>query len=697
MSTRATAAPDRRDPPSGHAADLTWAIALPVTGLVVAVAVFLVPWLVPAQRTPSLHFFADAPVRPEPREQATFLVLLGLPPLLAGAAWFAARRRRSLNDFVAAGLALPVQALLVALVAVCWVRQLGVRAYVDPWQGVVAVLAGLAAGLLVLAPLGRPLPGWASRVRVGTRTGFLLGVVVTLAALSFSVFRGGNIAAAQLGTYFHLPFVLNEFAAVTAGLAPSVDFTAQYTFVLPYLTSPFFAAAGPGVLPFTTLMAVLSAVAFLSVLFVFSRVTGSWGWALALYLPFLSFSLFPVHQGGAQLYYSANYWAIMPLRYLGPFVTLAVCVWALGRPTPLRLVSLGCLAGLTLCNNIEFGLPAFAGVLFALLATTAERRVAALARLALGAAAGIVVFAGLTLAWSGALPNPVAMVAFARQFATDGFFLLPIESPLGLHVVGFLTYVACFVVVALRILRRTEPPTVKERSATAALAFAGVFGLGTAAYFVGRSDPEVLIMLFAAWSLALSLLACELVRHLRSLPAGALLRRATLVLPVALVAGHLALMATTLAWDRQILRQPGRLLSSSAPRVFDAAVMRGLVRDCATPGESVALLHPLGHVIADREGVHDVMPFSHPGAIATFEQVADVRSAIEDASVRRVFADGGTRPELREMLTRAGFARAIVRVDPAVDPNFSPVTGAETQELLVRGLPRSRACAEPPK
>lgn len=697
MSAGAAAAPERQDPHSGDGAGLTWAIALPVTGFVVAVAVLLVPWLVPAQRTPSLHFFADAPVRPEPREQATFLVLLALPLLLAGAAWFAARRRRSLNDVMAAGLALLVQALLVALVAACWVGQLGVRAYVDPWQGVVAVLAGLAAGLFVLAPWARPLPAWMGRVRVSTGTAFLLGVLVTLAALSFSVFRGGNIAASGVGTYFHLPYVLNEFAAVTAGLAPSVDFTAQYTFVLPYLTAPFFAVTGLGVLPFTALMAVLSAVAFLSVLFVFNRATGSWGWGLALYLPFLSFSLFPAQQSGAQLYYSADYWAIMPLRYLGPFVTLAVCVWALGRPTPLRLVSLGCFAGLTLCNNIEFGLPAFAGVLFALLATTAERRLAALARLALGAAAGIVVFAGLTLAWSGALPNPATMLFFARQFAADGFFLLPIESPLGLHVVGFLTYVACFVVVALRILRRTESLTVRERSATAALGFAGVFGLGTAAYFVGRSDPEVLIMLFAAWSLALSLLACELARHLRSLPAGALLRRATLVLPVALVAGHLALMATTLAWDRQILRQPARVISSSAPRVFDAAVMRGLVRDCATPGESVALVHPLGHVIAGREGVHNVMPFSHPGAIVTFEQVADVRSAIDDASVRRVFADGGTRPELREMLMRAGFVLAVVRVDPAVVPAFSPVTGAESQELLVRGLPRSRACADSPE
>jgi len=258
---------------------LTWAIALPVTAFVVAVAVFLVPWLVPAQRAPSLHFFADAPVRPEPREQATFLVLLGLPPLLAGVVWLAARRRRSLNDFLAAGLALQVQALLVALVAACWVRQLEVRAYVDAWQGVVAVLAGLAAGLLVLAPWGRPLPAWTSRARVATGPAILLGVLVTLAGLSFSVFRGGNIAAAQLGTYFHLPYVLNEFAAVTAGLAPSVDFTAQYTFVLPYLTAPFFAATGVGVLPFTSLMAVLSAVALLCVLYAFRRTTGSWGWA----------------------------------------------------------------------------------------------------------------------------------------------------------------------------------------------------------------------------------------------------------------------------------------------------------------------------------------------------------------------------------------------------------------------------------
>ncbi len=678
--------------PGERPAEITWAVALPVAALVVAVAAFLVPALVPPVRAPSLRFFADAQVRPEPREQAVFLALLSLPLLLAGTAWLAVRRWPTPRPALAAGVALPVQALLVALVAACWILQLEVRAYVDLWQGVVAVLAGLAVGGLVLAPSRPALPAWTRCVRVGKGTALVGAILVTLAALSFSVFRGGNIAGAQPVTYFHLPYVLDEFAAVTAGLAPSVDFTAQYTFVLPYITAPLFAVAGVEVLPFSALMAVLSAIAFLSVLFVFRRVTHGWGWAFVLYLPFLSFSLFPAQQRGEQLHYIANYWAIMPLRYLGPFVTLAVCVWVLARPTPRRLVILGFAAGLTLCNNVEFGLPAFAGVLFALVATIPNRRIAALGCSAIGATGAVMVFAGLTLAWSGALPVPTAMVAFARQFAAAGFFLLPIESPLGLHVIGFMTYVACFVVAALRALRRSDLPTVEARSLTAALAFAGVFGFGTASYFVGRSDPEVLIALFAPWSLALSLLACELALNLRTVAPSALVRRLPSVLPAALVASHLALMATTLAWDRQLLHQPERLTQQGAPRVFDAAVMGGLVRDCATQGEAVAVMHPLGHVIAAREDVHDVMPFSHPGAIVTFEQVEDVRKAVDNASVRRAFVDGGLRVELRQMLSQAGFVLAAARDDPAVAPAFSAITGATRQELFVRGLPPAEAC-----
>ena len=235
-------------------------------------------------------------------------------------------------------------------------------------------------------------------------------------------------------------------------------------------------------------MTGLSLVACLAVYGVFREVTGRTWEALALYVPFLALSLFPWAEQGLVREFNGNYFGVLPGRYLGPFVVAWLCALAVRRR---RLpIWLPCFAaGLTTFNNAEFGTPCALALLVALFAgSDQETPITARARVILGQAtigflAAAALVCAVVLVRTGELPDPGLLTYYSNVFARQGFGLEPMPT-LGLHIALYLTYVAALLTAAVRYVSRRA-----DRTTTAMLAYAAVFGLLTTEYFAGRSLP----------------------------------------------------------------------------------------------------------------------------------------------------------------------------------------------------------------
>ena len=227
--------------------------------------------------------------------------------------------------------------------------------------------------------------------------------------------------------------------------------------------------------------------------------------ALGLYLPVLATSFFMVRgtlRGPRDL---GTYFGMFPLRYAGPYLLAWLSARQLERHhESARMWPLWLVAGLVLLNNFEFGFPA-AGASLAAYLWTAPLNRRALLRLARAVATGLAgalaLVSLLTLLRAGVLPRLWRLTDYARLYARDGFAMLPIREPLGLHIVVYLTYVAAIVTATVRSARGAS-----NRVLTGMLAWSGIFGLGAGSYFVGRSHPEALIASFSAWAFSLALL-----------------------------------------------------------------------------------------------------------------------------------------------------------------------------------------------
>jgi hypothetical protein len=217
----------------------------------------------------------------------------------------------------------------------------------------------------------------------------------------------------------------------------------------------------------------------------------------------------------------------------------------------------------------------------------------------------------------------------------------------GLHLVIYLTFVAALAVATVRAVR-DEPDALL----TGMLAWSAVFGLGTGAYFVGRSTPDDLIALFFPWSLALALLTIPALRAL----AAASWRRPPLV-ALTCVFGFAA-MACSLA---QVPTPWGQLnrLQRTGPRVLAVFADRSFVAHHTARDEHVALLLPLGHRLGAALGVVDVVPYSSVLTMPTIEQLDETLAALHKAGGHKLFlAPGDVTTGMEDALRAAGFTLA---------------------------------------
>ncbi len=633
----------------------------------------------------SYRFFPDYQeiVHPEPTEQGRFLIAAAAPLLLSLTIIAVVRRKRRLRQRLAAIATVVTQIALVGLLAACIVGQYRTRygsEYVTidttiGWRyftpATLATGAFLALLILVVLrwPRGLRLVSGILRESPGRRTAAIVAAVAMTAIwLLHAVNTDHSIGNEPWQVSYHLAFTLDEAFAILNGRTPLVDFSPQYGSLLPWVGALSMLVFGKTLLAFTLTMSSLTAVALLAIFGVLRRVVGNALHALLLYLPFLATSLFMVRGTLVNRDTFATYFGLFPLRYLGPYVLAWLTARQLeqhGSRTNTAIWSLFVVAGLVLINNLDFGLAALAATIAAIL-WTSSRDPRSLGRLATavgaGLAAAFALVALLILLRAGSLPRPSRLTDYARLYGEGGFAMLPIRSPLGLHVAMYCTYVAAIVTATVRAVNR-EP----NRILTGMLAWSGVFGLGSGSYFVGRSHPEVLIACFSAWSFALVLLVAAVVPRLAAEP-----RRRPSLAAFAVLFGLgvtvCALAQTPTPWS-QLRRlsapftptigatqdQPLLPQQDARTRRFVASIADGPSRFVVKRGAPVALLTAISHRIADAYGIVDVSPYTGWNSMETAERVEATLDALEQAGGNTALVSTDVDRRLMLLLARRGF------------------------------------------
>ncbi|HSZ14032.1 MAG TPA: hypothetical protein VK790_08345 [Solirubrobacteraceae bacterium] len=513
--------------------------------------------------------------------------------------------------------------------------------------------AALVAGALIL--LVRARPHWLQERAVAKRrpqswTWFAIAALLTACWLLPSVFREQNLAAASLSVTYHLQFTFDDFAAVANGRTPLVNYGEQYASLLPFAMWPVFRVAGTQVGVFTVTMCLFSMIGLLSVERVFALITRNERLALALYAPFLATSLFFILRDGSQLFSWASYYAVFPMRYAGPYVLLWVYTRHLRGLRPRGAIAVFALAGLVVLNNIEFGLSAYIAVVAATLVSSKFGLGPAMRLIrdaAIGLASATVAVAGLTVVLTGELPKIGLLTLYSRIFGEGGYGLLHTPTG-GLYLIVDMTFASAFLVAAVRARDGAE-----DRAYTAVLAYAGVFGLGAGNYYMGRTHPGGLVVLFSIWALCVVLLA---LLSLRAIAAWHGRPRAPAWLLVVSATVSLGLVATALTQFPAPWTQLRRIATSAPPPPpYDVSAAVSFLRRTTRPGEPIVLLAPLGHVIALDAKVENVSPFSNQEGVVTYQQLNEELAALHEAGGTRFYLEDAF-PEIAQGLASNGFS-----------------------------------------
>jgi len=639
-----------------------WLWAIPCAAVTIALVALLGPPLSHVLFPSTLPVLPTVEHNPEPVEDTRYLLALLGPVLLAASVVLLAPRLR-VPRRARRPLAVAAQLAGVAVVAACFARQLGPDWRIEFFTVAQIAAAGVGAVGLALAARRGWLTGWGHESRA-------VRVLVPAAALAltgvwFLSYLNTATTICTYGDCYNTAFMADETFAVLNGLTPLVDHTAAYGSLWPLLFAPVLALAGKTLFVWTVLMWALVLAMLLAVFGILRRTTRSTLGALALYLPVM-----------ALIYYAASrdlsnpieIYQQVPLRTAGPFLLgwLVARHLARGRGAA-GAWPLGVAAGLVALNNADFGLAALGATVAALLWSGGPLTRRGLGRLAAELAAGLAgayaLVAAVTLVRAGALPDPVKAVAFARIYTRAGVGVWPLLRILGLPLAIYLTYVAAIGVATVRALRGAS-----NRTLTGMLAWSGIFGLGSAAYYMGASTILAIATLFPAWGLSLALLTVVAVRatarrpeRLPTVPALAAL------FGFALIATLLAMPPARLAPWTQVDRLTSKPLYAppdaeplAAPqdpgfRRFVSSVPDGAGRFVVRHGAPVALLTATGHLLADAYGVRDVVPYTGRSVFVA-QQLDDALARLRAAGGSTVLVPRLILPRVAELLVRHGFA-----------------------------------------
>jgi hypothetical protein len=650
------------------AGDAAWLAVAPTAALSILAIAVLGP---PLGRTllgpETAHFWSrlQVGVHPEPVEHGRFVVALGAPLLLSALTLLAVRRGLRLAPRMRDLLVVATQAAVLAFAAICVLAQEEAFGPLYPASELNPVLyryftpptllaAGAGTAVLVVlvrhAGVHAALLRWTRETRARAIVAGTLAVVATVVWLSHGIFTESTIGAAYRDVVYHLQFTMDETFAVLDGRSPLVDFAAQYGSVLPYAYAAAMSLLGDSLGVWVALALFTTGLGMLAVYAVLRRVTHSSMYGLLLFLPVLAASFYRVGGTLDERYTFGNYYGTFPLRYAGPSLLAWLVARHLGGARPRRVWLLFLAAGLVALNNADAGIPALGATVAAVLWAGPRPLRTHLARLAVGATAGLAgafaLVSALTLLRAGALPDLGLLLRFSRLFASAGFAMVEMPT-LGLHLVVFATFSAAIGLATVRALDGSA-----DRTLTGMLAWIGVFGLGNGAYFAGRSTPENLIAMFFPWSFALALLLPSALESIRTS------ERARPPLAAIGCAFLMLLMAMTLAQTPTPWGQLERLQHPTAA-IFAEPWGQTFVDRHTRRGEHAAILVLLGHRIGANLGVVNVSPYTAMGTMPTAEQLTETIRTLRDAGGRKLFLLADTTSyDMEAALQRAGFALA---------------------------------------
>lgn len=649
-------APRSLDP--GEAA---WIAAVPCALVTFAAAALLGAPLGHAFLGPGAErFWAIVQPQPEPVEHGRFVIALVGPALLGAAAATSGRWRWQLPPTTVRGLVFTGQATLFTCLLLFLAAQNSILLSADspnwdPTRFFTPATLVAAAALAVLPFVALRKRKTAARLAHALRetrprrlAGLAIAALLTVAWLLTMVNFDSSVGNTNPAVTGHILWSMDETFAILNGRTPLVSFHAQYGQLWPYLAALTLAVLGTSIGVYTIFMASVSGLALLAIYATLRRVVRNSAVALALYLPFLATGFFMKVGPANDRYGPESLFSLWPIRYGGAYLLAWLTARHVDNAAPRRSWAVFLLAGLVVLNNPEFGLPAFGATLVALGCAHPPRSRGALARLLAGAAIGLaaatLLVALLTLARSGQLPRFGLLLEFSRLYGIGGWGMIPMPA-VGLHLIVFATFAAALVVAAVRAATRAEDALL-----TAMLAWSGVFGLGVASYYVGRSHPQVLIDLFSAWSLSLVLL---LVLVVRSLAARAW-RRPTL--PELAVLFGFGLAVCSVAQIPTPWSQIARLGNRTPTPVFKQAEAVALVRATAARGEHVAIVTALSHRVAYDAGVVNIAPFSSIESMPTQQQLTQLTDQMRREHVRKLYLSSQfTFPEELQEIDRRGF------------------------------------------
>jgi hypothetical protein len=654
------------------AEDIVWLGVIAGAILLAAAFVLVTGRLATLYPSPKGDAFAgwQVLIRPEPREEVRSVLALTAPFVLAAivlASGTRGRPNRSLDPLIvtaqaiAAGLL--VWAVLEQPLGSGW--QLDIS-YFHPYllsvpNLVGGVLIGLGLTAAVLwwrASVPPAISRAADRLRGSGALALGIAVLATVIFLLPAVVTDATVGNAGQLAVSHIPVQAEDYFSVVNGRTPLVDYISQYANLLPLAIAPVLAAFDSSITSFSVVMCLLSAVALLAVFGAFREVTSSWWWGLALYLPFLALALFPWHDNGSYRNFDATYYAVLPGRYIGPFLLAWLCVRSVRRPVPIW--ALFGAAGLILINNPEFGVGALLALLVGICAgwdrsfPIRER----LGRLLVEGAAGLlgaaVLVCAVILIRAGELPDPRLLTYFNRLFLRDSYGLVPMPS-LGLHWALYATFAAALLLAAVRYVRN-DP----DRTLTSMLAYSGAFGLASAMYFVGRSSQFQLLLLFPAWGLALAPLAWTAARSLRAERANRA-RLVRLLLPACAALVGFGVMISAIDRVSPPWRQVSRI-STAGPGANDLLPAQRFVAAHTSPREDVLIIGTtLDHRVADRAGVVNVSPLNFVTSLISPAEADRALDQLEDDGGTQVF-ESVAIPEWAAILRARGYR--LVAADP---------------------------------
>jgi hypothetical protein len=666
-------------------ADATWLAAIPCALVTIAAILLLTGPLrrVVYPSTPPIRLLPDDlfKLRPEPDEGTRYLLALSGPVLLGLTTLLLARRPLPrLNARLQSALVLGTQVLLVAVVVACLIGSKGREwtvVYFTTRTLVIAACVAIAVVVATRLPRTRPQLRRIDRSRAARIALALTAVVIAALWITPAIDNETSITWSQL--HHDLAFQMDETFAVINGLTPLADFHAQYASLFPYLIALSLLTFGKTVLVYTLTVCALSVLAFGAIYGVLRRAGRSSVLALLLLIPVVATSLFNPENIPLARFTPGTYFPMLPFRYGGPLLLAWVVARHLDVARGSRRWLLFAASGFVILNNFEFGVPAFGATIAALLVTSVAFRRDALLRLARDVAIGLFVAVAslslLTLLRAGSLPDLAAMPRFARLYGVAGYSVWRIPGIFGIPLIIYITYVAA---IATAIVRATD--RASNRVLTGMLMWVGLFGIGTASYYVARSEWSLMPMMFPAWALTLALLTLVVLEAVAAHGA----RRAGLPALVVLFGMGLAVCSigqfpypgTELdrlripplsklpnpprhvqeqtEWSPQPAAEPNE-------RAFLTSIVTRDGRFVVRHGAPIALFVTTGHRIADAYGVVDVVPFTGPETMHTYEEFERALNALHDAGGDTVLISPARIEALHGPLERRGF-RILTRV-----------------------------------